>query len=84
MTQMEFEAFEGIIKFTFIIGLFYWFMYNTRELAFDYVLESKIRPSNDFGFLWRYLWRCIQMVVVIMVSYAITMDLVRHYLSPGQ
>ena len=84
MSQMEFEAFEGIIKFTFIIGLLYWFTYNTRELAFDYILDSKIRPSNDFGFLWKYLWRCIQMVVVVMVSYAITMDLVRHYLSPGQ
>ena len=84
MTQMEYEAFEGLIKYAFIIGAVCWYLYNTRELAFDHVLERKIRPSNDYGYIWKYIWRCVIMLVVVSITYAGTMVMVEHYLSPGQ
>jgi hypothetical protein len=81
---MEYEAFEGLIKFIFIIGMLCWFTYITRDLLFDYMIESKMKMNHVSSYLFSYLWKCVQMVVVIGVGYAITMDLMRTYLSPGQ
>ena len=63
--------------------LLYWFSYITRELAFDYVLDVKTRVKYDYGFLWKFLQRCIQMIVITAVTYVITIDIAKYYLSPG-